>query len=305
MKLGIALGWHSLCWEELLELTQLAEARGFAVVYHDGDVTMLGSDSQRDVLHGFTVSNALIARTQRIEVTSIRLVQHWNAPHLAQAIATAERIAPGRLGVFASIGERPEDPAFGIPRLSTGQRIQLLDEAADAIRALLRGEEVTRDGTFVKLAGARVRPVPPHPIRLELAGRRPRLLRVIARHADIWNLNWPPIPARVSQAEAYLRAACDEIGRDPDSLERRMWIFTRVRDPNPDVDRAEFRRLNPWFAELGDAEVDAASIVGKPQACWERLLEVASSMHIDLPVIDLSGSDYASVRSAIDALPAW
>ena len=64
MRLGIALAWHTLCWEELLDATRRAEARGFEVVYHDGDVTMLGSDSQRDVLHGWTVSNALIARTR-------------------------------------------------------------------------------------------------------------------------------------------------------------------------------------------------------------------------------------------------
>ena len=133
MRIGIALAWHSLCWEELLDITRLAEARGFELLYHDGDVTMLGSDSQRDVLHGWTVSNALIARSERIRVASIRLVQHWNAAHLAQAIATAERIAPGRLGVFASIGERPEDPAFGIPHLGTAERIQLLEETADAM----------------------------------------------------------------------------------------------------------------------------------------------------------------------------
>jgi alkanesulfonate monooxygenase SsuD/methylene tetrahydromethanopterin reductase-like flavin-dependent oxidoreductase (luciferase family) len=304
MRIGIALAWHTLCWEELLDITHLAEARGYEVLYHDGDVTMLASDSQRDVLHGWTVSNALIARSERIQVASIRLVQHWNAPHLAQAIATAERIAPGRLGVFASIGERPEDPAFGIPHLTTAQRIALLEESVDAMRALWRGEEVTRDGTWVKLARARVRPIPANPIRIELAGRAPRLLRVIARHADVWNVNWPPIPGRVASAEAHLATACQEIGRDPASLERRMWIFTRVREPNPEVDRAEFRRLNPWFAELDDAEVDAGSIVGSPEACTERLREVATSMHIDLPIIDLSGTDYATVRSAVEALPA-
>ena len=90
MRLGIALAWHTLCWEELLEITRIAAERGYEVLYHDGDVTMLGSDSQRDVLHGWTVSNALIARSERIHIASIRLVQHWNAPHLAQAIATAE-----------------------------------------------------------------------------------------------------------------------------------------------------------------------------------------------------------------------
>lgn len=303
MTPGIALAWHALSWEQLLEIARLAEARGYPVLYHDGDVTQLGSDSERDVLHGWTVSNALIARTERIEIASIRLVQHWNAPHLAQAIATAERIAPGRLGVFASIGERPEDPAFGIPRMSTGERIALLDETLDAMRALWRGEEVTRDGRYVKLRRARVRPVPPRPMPIELAGRRPRLLRVIARHADIWNVNWPPIPERVAEAERHLALACQELGRDPRELTRRMWIFTRVREPDPPADRAEFRRLNPWFAELSDAEVDAGMVVGSPEACSERLAQIRSSLRIDQPIIDLSGADFASVRRAVESLP--
>lgn len=304
MRIGIALAWHALCWEELLQVARLAEARGYAVLYHDGDVTMLGSDSQRDVLHGWTVSNALIARTERIEIASIRLVQHWNAPHLAQAIATSERIAPGRLGVFASIGERPEDPAFGIPRMGTRERIELLEETLDAIRALWRGEEVTRQGHYVRLAGARVRPVPPRHIPIELAGRRPRLLRVIARHADIWNVNWPPIPSRVAEACRQLAAACKQVGRDPAEIVRRMWIFTRVREPDPPLDRAEFRRLNPWFAELSDEEVDTSMVVGSPEACSARLAEIAASLHIDEPIIDLSGADFATVQRAVETLPA-
>jgi len=302
-KIGIALAWHTLCWEELLEITRLASRRGYEVLYHDGDVTMLGSDSQRDVLHGWTTSNALIARSERIQIASIRLVQHWNAPHLAQAIATAERIAPGRLGVFASIGERPEDPAFGIPHLRTGERIQLLEESLDAMRALWRGEEVTREGTYVRLRGARVRPIPPRPISIELAGRRPRLLRVIARHADVWNVNWPPIPARVAEAERNLAAACKEVGRDPDELERRMWIFTRVREPDPAADRAEFRRLNPWFPELSDDEVDASMVVGSPAFCTQRLSEIARSLRV-LPIMDLSGTDFTTVQAAVEAIPA-
>ena len=172
------------------------------------------------------------------------------------------------------------------------------------MRALWRGEEVTCDGRFVKLRGARVRPVPPEPIRIELAGRGPRLLGVIARHADIWNVNWPPIPARVAAAEEHLARACAEVGRDPGSLERRMWIFTRVREPDPARDREEFRRWNPWFSELSDAEVDAGSIVGSPERVTARLQEIAERMCIDVPVVDLSGTDYATVCAAIEALPA-
>ena len=123
MKLGVAFGWHTLAWEELLDLTRRAEAAGFAAVYVDGDVTMLGARHEQDVLDGWTVTNALLARTSRIQLTSIRLVHHWNAARLAQAAATAERITPGRLRFFVSIGERPEDPRFGLREAAVPDRI--------------------------------------------------------------------------------------------------------------------------------------------------------------------------------------
>ena len=94
MKLGVSLAWHVHPWEELLALVQRAEELGYAAAFVDGDISMFASDSERDVLDGWTVTTALLARTQRIQIGSIRLVHHWNAARLAQAVATAERLAP-------------------------------------------------------------------------------------------------------------------------------------------------------------------------------------------------------------------
>ena len=80
--LGVAFGWHSLAWEALLELVQRAEAQGFDTVYVDGDVSQLGQRRDVDVLDGWTVTTALLARTSRIRIGSIRLV-----PDLVNVIA--------------------------------------------------------------------------------------------------------------------------------------------------------------------------------------------------------------------------
>jgi alkanesulfonate monooxygenase SsuD/methylene tetrahydromethanopterin reductase-like flavin-dependent oxidoreductase (luciferase family) len=94
VKLAVAFAWHTLVWEDLLDLVQRAEALGFAAVYVDGDVTMLGRRREADVLHGWTVTTALLARTSRIQIGSIRLVHHWNAAHLAQAAASPGSTRP-------------------------------------------------------------------------------------------------------------------------------------------------------------------------------------------------------------------
>ncbi len=305
MKLGVALAWHALSWEELLQVTRLAEERGYATLYHDGDVSMLGTRSEAEVLDGWTVSTALLAHTQRIAVSSIRLVAHWNAAHLAQAAVTADRLAPGRTRLFISIGERPEDPRFGYPELSPSQRIAWLAETVEAARALWRGETVTRRGRFVQLDAARVRPRPPGgQLPVEIAGRGRRLLEVVARHADLWNVNLPPVPERVRQATDQLEAACGRIGRNPAEIERSMWIFTRVQPGAQPLDLlGEYRRLNPWFGELGDEELQSSLVVGEAAACAEQLAEIASRLGIERPVVDLSGADFESVMRTLEALP--
>ncbi|MDH3519359.1 MAG: LLM class flavin-dependent oxidoreductase [Myxococcales bacterium] len=306
MKLGVALGWHAFAWEDLLALVQRAESLGYAAAYVDGDVSQLGVRREVDVLDGWTVTAALIAHTQRIQIGSLRVVHHWNAAHLAQAAATLERIAPGRLRFFASIGDRPEDPRFGYPRLSAAERIAWLDETLDAVRALWRGESVTRSGRYVRLDAARVRPTPPGgSLPIEIAAKGPRLLGLVARHADVWNVNLPPIPARFAEAEAQLREACADAGRDPDAIARCMWIFTRIEAaPDPDRILAEFRRLNPWFAGLGDGEAREALVVGDAEHCAARLRALARQFGLDLPVVDLSGMELGPALQTLEALPS-
>jgi alkanesulfonate monooxygenase SsuD/methylene tetrahydromethanopterin reductase-like flavin-dependent oxidoreductase (luciferase family) len=257
------------------------------------------------VLDGWTVTTALAARTQRIRIASIRLVQHWNAAHLAQVAATAERIAPGRCLFFTSIGDRPEDRAWGIPRLPARERVTWLDETLDAVRALWRGETVTRRGRYVQLEQARVRPTPPGGrIPIEIAAKSASLLEVVARHADVWNVNWPAIPARVEASAEQLAQACRAAGRPLDAISRRMWIFTRMQPLSAAQALAEFRRWNPWFDAIHDAELAPALVVGPPDECRERLLELQRTMRLEMPVLDLSGLESARVLEVLEAFPA-
>jgi alkanesulfonate monooxygenase SsuD/methylene tetrahydromethanopterin reductase-like flavin-dependent oxidoreductase (luciferase family) len=304
-KAGIALAWHCLGWEALSALVARAEELGYDTAYIDGDVSQLALRHETDVLDGWTATTALAARTKRIRIASIRLVQHWNAAHLAQVLATAERIAPGRSHFFASIGDRPEDRAWGLPLLPASERAAWLDETLDAVRALWRGECVTRSGRFVTLEGARVRPAPPGGrLPIEVAAKSARLLPVVARHADIWNVNWPAIPARVAASAAEIAKACRAQGRDPAEIRRRLWIFARPEPLSPASALAEFRRWNPWFRGLSDRELGPALAVGKPAECRERIASLAAALDLEMPVIDLSGLDADHAREALEALPA-
>ena len=304
MTWGVAFAWHVHPWGELLDLVRRAEGLGYAAAFVDGDVSMLDERTEAEALDGWTVTTTLLAQTQRIPIGSMRLVEHWNAARLAQATATQERLAPGRLRFAITIGDRKIDARFGFPRLAAAERSAWLDETLTAVRALWRGETVTLRGRHVQLDGARVRPMPPGGgIPIAIAARGPQMLELVAAHADVWDINLPPVAARVHRAEAWLEAACQRRGRDPSAIARSMWIFTRVGDAVAATDALkEFRRLNPWFAAIPDSEVAEALVVGRGEHCRERLRTLASDLGIDLPIVDLSGLPGDATRRTLEAL---
>jgi alkanesulfonate monooxygenase SsuD/methylene tetrahydromethanopterin reductase-like flavin-dependent oxidoreductase (luciferase family) len=302
LTLGVYLGWHVHPWPELLALVRHAEALGYDAALVDGDVSLLDRRPEADCLDGWTVTTALLVATARIQVGSLRLVHHWNAARLAQAVATALSIAPGRLRFALSIGDHAADARFGLPALSASQRIAWLAETLDALRALWRGETVTRAGRWVQLERAWIQPVPPGgKVSITVAARRPRMLEVVAAHADVWDVNLPPVPARVREAASQLAAACARRGRDPAQIARSMLLFTRA-DTTPETALAEFRRFNPWFAEVSDAELLPVLAVGEPARCRERIAGSARELGLAHPVLDLSGLPAARARRLLDAL---
>ncbi len=302
--LAVAFSWHQLGFEELRELVRHAEACGYAAVYVDGDVSLIPSLGERELLDGFTVTTALLAASERIGVTSIRLVHHWNAARLAQASATLERLFPGRTRLFVSIGGQKADRRFGLPLPGAADRIAWLDEMLAALRGLWRGEEVSAAGRFVALDRARVtaaRAAPP-PL-IEIGARSPRLLRVVAAHADVWNVNLPPLGASVLPARAALEHACAALGRPAGSVALSCQIFTRPgATPGDPALLASYRRFNPWFGAIPDAQLSAAIVAGPPRECRARLDALRSELQLALPIADLTGLPRDAARRALDAL---
>jgi alkanesulfonate monooxygenase SsuD/methylene tetrahydromethanopterin reductase-like flavin-dependent oxidoreductase (luciferase family) len=301
--LAAAFTWHQLAFEELVALVQRAEALGYAAAYVDGDVSQLASLGGRDVLDGWTVMTALALRTSRIQLASIRLVHHWNAARLAQSFATLERIAPGRQRAFLAIGAHPADRAFGLPFPPVADRLAWLDETTTALRALWRGERVTLHGRFVALEKAQVRPALLAPPPIEIAAAGPRMLALVAKHADAWNVNVAPLAERVAAATSRLESACVARGRAPGEVARVLQIFARPALAADDPALiAAFRRFHPWFTDLPDLDVPRAVLCGGAEAARKQLARMRRDFGLDLPVVDVTGLPRAEAEAALAAL---
>ena len=64
-----------------------------------------------------------------------------------------------------------------------------------------------------------------------VGSRGPRMLRLTAQYADIWNIDGCNQPELVEEPLAQMKAACAEVGRDPASLE----VTARVTVAFPDI----------------------------------------------------------------------
>jgi alkanesulfonate monooxygenase SsuD/methylene tetrahydromethanopterin reductase-like flavin-dependent oxidoreductase (luciferase family) len=308
LKLGVNFAWHVHPWKELLGLVERAEELGYDAAFIDGDIAMLSERRNADVFDGWTALTALLARTKRIQIGSLRLVHHWNAARLAQSITTLQHISSGRLRFLISIGDRPGDAHFGLPDLPRTERIEWLDETLTGLRALFRGDSVTLRGRFLELEEARVRPVPANgKIPIGIAAAKPRMLELVAAHADVWDINLPAVPARVRAASLALGEICESLGRDPDEIERSMLIYCRVgaeygEQGGRTAALEEYRRLNPWFNDVPDEEIEHSLVLGDAACCRDAFESLASEIRLDLPVVDLSGLAAEPSLAALEAL---
>jgi F420-dependent oxidoreductase-like protein len=175
------------------------------------------ADAAEACLEGWTLLAALAAETHRLRL-GLMVTSHWyrHPALLAKMAATVDHISGGRLELGVGAGGDPaEARAFGVPLPDVAERIERLEEGCQVVRRLLTGQRVSFAGRYYRLEDAVCAPAPlQQPVPLTIGGRGPRLLRVVARWADVWN--FPGGSAdQLGRTLATLRATCAEVGRDP------------------------------------------------------------------------------------------
>ncbi|MCT9006791.1 LLM class flavin-dependent oxidoreductase [Streptomyces rhizosphaerihabitans] len=181
---------------------------------------------------GWTLLSALAAQTRRLRLGVMVTSNRFRPPAiLAKIAATVDIVSGGRLDFGIGAGSRPGHPlarreyeAHGLPFHDSAHAVGSLAEACTVIRRLwTEAEPFDFHGTHHQLTGAFGNPKPvqrPHPPIL-IGGRSSATLRVVAEHADLWNIPGGDIEDAVGRS-ALLDRYCGEIGRDPASIARSM-----------------------------------------------------------------------------------
>ena len=143
------------------------------------------------------------------------------------------------------------------------RRVDRLRETLEVLKRLWTGEPVDYEGRFHRLHDARQLPVPTRPIPVVIGGAGPRMLELVAAHADWWNL-----PANEAGRLDELRPAA---GRARTSLQQ-IVAFVPEAARREEVAAAAKRRFG-WIAGLGLALGTSAELVEHFGALRERGVE--------------------------------
>lgn len=186
-------------------------------------------DNTVPTLEGWTSLAAMASVVQRARVSCmVSGVTYRNPAVLAKMAVTVDHISGGRLDFGLGAGwHEAEHRGYGIEFPSAGTRVAMLDEALTAIKKLWTEESVTVDGRFYTLRDALCEPKPlqrPHP-PIVVGGEKPKMLRVVARHADEWNVPSHGDAQAWAEISAKLDDACDEVGRPPSEIRRSVQLF--------------------------------------------------------------------------------
>jgi F420-dependent oxidoreductase-like protein len=182
-------------------------------------------------LEGWTSLAAMAAVVNRARVSCmVSGVLYRNPAVLAKMAVTVDHISGGRLDFGLGAGwHEAEHRAYGIDFPSAGTRVAMLDEALTIVRRMWTEESVTFEGSFYTVRDAVCEPKPlqrPHP-PIVIGGEKPKMLRVIARHADEWNVPSHGDAAAWAKISAELDDACEETGREPAQIRRSIQLFVQ------------------------------------------------------------------------------
>ncbi len=216
----IVLGQRA-SWPELLARTRETEALGFDGLFLVDH--FYGLFNVMDPTHeAYTMLAALAPFTQSLRLGVLVCGNTYRNPaFLLKQAVTVDHVSGGRVdfGVGAGWTER-EHEAYGWPFPSARERVDRFAEALEIWDRLQQEERTTFEGEHYQIVDAPFEPKPLQRPRMPvlIGGSGPRMLRLAARHADIWNAVGTPDEG--GALNARLDAACAAEGRDPASLVR-------------------------------------------------------------------------------------
>jgi F420-dependent oxidoreductase-like protein len=259
MKLGLQIpdftwpGGAEKLGPTLATIARTADEAGFnriGVMDHFFQIERIGPP-EHEMLDAYTALGFLASHTKRAKLLTVVTGVHYRHPGLlAKAVTTLDVLSGGRaqLGIGAGWNEE-ESRGLGVPFPPLKERFEMLEETLEICLQMWNGDETPYRGKHYQLDRPLNSPQSlsrPHPAIVIGGSGEQKTLRLVARLGNACNL-WPTpeIPHKLE----ILRAHCEAVGRDYDSIEKTAMFHFDVGDNGENADEIVGRLR--WLASMG------------------------------------------------------
>ncbi len=220
-------------WPEIRTMAETAETVGFDALWV-GDHLLYRKPGGVTVgpWESWSLLAALAAVTSTVDLGHLVASTSFHNPAIiAKKAMTIDDISGGRFILGLGAGwNKDEYSSFGFPY---DHRVVRFEEAFTIIRRLLAETEVSFDGDYTHLERCQITPRGPRPQGppLMIGSTGERMLGITLPHVDSWNVWYADIgnsPAGFAEANERVTRIANEVGRDPESIERTVAVLVGV-----------------------------------------------------------------------------
>jgi F420-dependent oxidoreductase-like protein len=267
---------------------QEAEAAGYDSLFvmdHFYQLPMLGTPDQ-PMLEAYTALGALATATERLQLGTLVTGNTYRNPALlAKIITTLDVVSGGRaiLGIGAGWYEL-EHQQLGFEFGTFTDRFNRLEEALQILEPMIKGERPTFSGDWYTARDAMAEPRYRGRVPILIGGSgEKKTFAIAARSADHLNViaAFDELPRKMDA----VAARCEEVGRDPATLETSV-MLTVIVDEN----------LDP--AHLPE-NVSKRMAAGTPAQIADQVHEKVLGAGIDGVIINLPNGHTPGVITAV------
>lgn len=281
LRFGLFVGQAGMSWDELRARFELADELGFDHAWLVDHLMPTDPPHDRPMFEAWTSLAALAALTKRVRIGILVTSNTFRHPQvLAKQAVTVDHISGGRLILGIGTGwYQDEHRRFGIDFADAPERVDQLEEALDVIAALLSGDPTSFEGAHYRLdeAHALPRPIQSPSIPILVAAHRPRMLRLAARRADMWDTfatthgtATEGVSSDLGERVRLFEDACRAAGREPAAIRRSVWVGSEPFDSS-----GAYAEFVDRHRELGFTDLMAA--LPSPER-WSVVRDVATTL---------------------------
>ncbi len=273
LHFGIQTPQEGTTFDALAEHWRAVDDLGFDSVWLDDHFYSVLRPRAEAQMEAWTLLAALVRETRRIRMGILVTCNSYRNPALlAKMAATVDVLSGGRFihgigaGWFAD-----EYEGYGYEFPDVGTRLAQLGESLRLQKLLWADETPSFQGRFYRLKDAWCEPRPiqkPGPPVL-IGGGEKVLLRIVARHADMWNC--PGTVEELGHKIEVLRKHCATENRPVDGIAR-TWFGNVVIDTDAARGRTRLERMATAWGMSPEAMAKRA-LAGTPEVVIDRIRE--------------------------------